>query len=267
MDIKKTNWHKELAPQSAIIVYRGSHAHGTYRPPSEPDSVDDIDLACVTLGSPEMYFGLGRKDTIERMEGQWDIVAHDIRKFIMLLIKGNPNMLSLLWAMPEHYLKVTPAGQRLIGSRDMFSSKATYDSFTGYAKGQLHKMESMVFNGYMGEKRKKLVEKYSYDTKNAAHAVRIYRMGIELLETGRLNVFRPDADELVAIKRGSLKLEQVKDMAAELAVRAEAALKSSALPEAVDREAAEGLLVSILSDHFCLGVSTIEAEPNIGRMR
>ena len=39
-----------------------------------------------------------------------------------------------------------------------------------------------------------------YDIKNAAHVIRLYRMGIEYLESGNLQVFRPDREELKAIK-------------------------------------------------------------------
>ena len=49
----------------------------------------------------------------------------------------------------------------------------------------------------MGEKRKAIVRKYQYDVKNAAHLIRLLRMGIEFLETGELRVFRAmDAEEL-----------------------------------------------------------------------
>ena len=42
-----------------------------------------------------------------------------------------------------------------------------------------------------------MVWKYQYDVKNAAHLIRLLRMGTEFLETGRLQVYRTtDADEL-----------------------------------------------------------------------
>lgn len=56
----------------------------------------------------------------------------------------------------------------------------------------------------MGERRKALVRRHGYDTKNAAHLIRLLRMGIEFLQSGELLVDRSghDAGELLAIKRG-----------------------------------------------------------------
>jgi len=52
----------------------------------------------------------------------------------------------------------------------------------------------------MGAKRKSLVEKFGYDTKNAAHLILLLRMGIEFLSVGVLHVKRHDAQELLEIK-------------------------------------------------------------------
>jgi len=56
--------------------------------------------------------------------------------------------------------------------------------------------------GYMGKKRRELVRRVGYDAKNAAHLIRLLRMGIEFLTEGTLYVERPDAAELLDIKRG-----------------------------------------------------------------
>ncbi len=99
---------------------------------------------------------------------------------------------------------------------------------------------------YMGAKRKELVQRYGYDCKNAAHSVRLLRMGIEFLETGELNVYRTaDADELRAIKRGLWTLEQVKHEVDRLSERIAAARDRSPLPEEPDTVLAETLLIDI----------------------
>ena len=61
-------------------------------------------------------------------------------------------------------------------------------------------MERNACKGYMGEKRKRLVEKFGYDTKNASHLIRLLRMGMEFLVDGELHVEREDAKELLRIK-------------------------------------------------------------------
>ena len=70
-------------------------------------------------------------------------------------------------------------------------------------------IESMDSTGRMGAKRKELVEKFGYDTKNASHLIRLLKMGIEALTTGELLIERPDNNMLLEIKRGEWKLERV----------------------------------------------------------
>lgn len=256
MDTKHTQWHRDFMPNAVLFGYRGSQAHGTWRPPTDPTSVDDIDLMGVTIGPIEQYLGFPRKETWERMEQDvstgylWDIVVYDIRHFVRLLVKNNPNVLGMLWLEPNYYTKLTDAGKKLIENRELFSSKEAYRSFTGYAYSQLHKMTHGAHKGYMGDKRKKLVEQFGYDTKNASHLIRIQKMGIEFLMTGKMNVMREDNTYLVDIKQGKYSLEHIQNESKRLFELCETALVNSKLPNIVDASAAEALLVSILCDHF-----------------
>jgi predicted nucleotidyltransferase len=129
----------------------------------------------------------------------YDAVAYEIRKYVYLLLQSNPNVLALLYLRENMYIYRSPLGQKLIDNRDLFVSKRAYRAFSGYAFGQLKRMEHCKCLGRMGAKRKRLVEKYSFDVKNAGHLIRLLRMGIEFLTEGRLHVFRHDAPELVAI--------------------------------------------------------------------
>jgi uncharacterized protein len=61
--------------------------------------------------------------------------------------------------------------------------------------------------------RSVLEEQFGYDTKHAMHLVRLLRMGAEALETGVLNVRRPDAEELLSIRNGAWTYEQVVEYA------------------------------------------------------
>ena len=104
--------------------------------------------------------------------------------------------------------------------------------------------------GYLGDKRKGLVLEHGYDSKNAAHCVRLLRMASEYLRSGVLTVFRPDADELLDIKRGRWELSRVKAHADELFAEMRESRDKSPLPDEPDREGAESLLVEILSENF-----------------
>lgn len=115
---------------------------------------------------------------------------------------------------------------------------------------QVHRFRSLhkqYFSGYMGEKRKKIVREKGYDTKNAAHLIRLMRMCCEFLVTGRLVVNRAglDAEELKAIKRGDWSIAEVKAEAESLFARAKDLRASATLPERSDPEAVARLVSAL----------------------
>lgn len=241
----------DLVPEGTILLgYRGSIAHGMYLHPDHPNSVDDKDLLGVAIGPLESYLGLSHFEQHERQLREWDVVVYEARKFIHLLEKANPNVLSLLWLEPHFYIVRTPWGETLLHRRDLFVSKQVYPAFVGYAHGQFKRMTHHAQFGYMGAKRKALVEQYGFDTKNAAHLIRILRMGIEFLVDGELHVFRHDASQLIEIKTGQWTLEQVKQEAAHLFKRAEAAYDASKLPLRADHKKISQLCLHLLWGYF-----------------
>jgi len=240
-DYPELNW-------AILLGYRGSLAHGTYIPNDDPNSIDDKDVIGVCIPPIDYYYGLktfGSRGTKEIKKNEWDIVLFEFVKTVKLLEKGNPNVLSILWLESNHYIKVTPIGQILIDNRNLFVGKHVYHSFVGYAHNQLNRMTHISCKGYMGQKRKALVEKFGYDCKNAAHLVRLLRMGIEFLNEGRLYIKRPDAQQLMEIKRGEWSLEEIKAEAGRLFVSAETAYILSKLPEKLDMEKINQLCVDI----------------------
>lgn len=247
---------KELFPDNTILLgYRGSIAHNMYMPNTDPDSIDDIDLMGVFMAPPDHYLGLKKsRETIEKFVDQYDVVNYEFKKFLSLLLKSNPNVLSLLWLRDNHYIERHMYGKMLIENRDLFVSKKAYHSFTGYAYAQLKKMEHLAHKGYMGEKRKALVEKYGYDCKNASHCIRLLKMGMEFLTEGRLNVFRDDAPWLLEIKRGLWKLEDVKAEAKRLFELADAAYIKSDLPNEPDYDKVNELCMATIKHYLDTGV-------------
>jgi len=106
--------------------------------------------------------------------------------------------------------------------------------------------------GYMGQKRRELVRRVGYDAKNAAHLIRLLRMGIEFLSEGTLHVERVDGPELLDIKRGAWSLEKVKAESERLFQLAQEAYVRSSLPPEPDRDRAERLCVEMISAYHKL---------------
>ncbi len=247
---------KVLFPENSLLCgFRGSIAHNTYVPNTDPSSIDDIDLISVYLAPVEHYLGLGRAKDHRRgsqtTHGEYDCVAYELRHFINLLLKSNPTTLLLLWLHEDHYIMKTEFGQRLIDNRDLFTSKLLYKSFTRYAEEQLDRTVPQIYRGYMGAKRKALVDKFGYDCKNAAHSLRLLKMAEEFLKTGELMVYRTeDAEMLKQVKTGMWPFEDVQLMATELLDNVNSVLKHSTLPEEPDRDKAEAMLMKILGGYI-----------------
>lgn len=244
-----------LIPEDSVLSgFRGSIAHNTYKPAMEADSIDDIDLISIYIAPVDYYIGLNQKKAYIRgkqtIQGEFDLVSYELRHFIKLALKFNPNIIPLLWLHRTHYIDTKAAGELFINTRDYFSSKRAYKAFTGYANGQLAKMSKGTFGGYMGVKRKALVEKFGYDCKNASHAIRLFKMGIEFLETGKLNVFRGrDKDLLIDIKEGKWKLDDIKAYAKHLYEESKTALEKSSLPEEPNHKRINELLMEVIADY------------------
>jgi predicted nucleotidyltransferase len=235
-----------------LLGKRGSEAHGTYLPPTEPDAIDDRDVMGICIPPLDYYFGTKLWDGAEAIKGCWDVVLYPAQKFISLLTKQNPNVLAMLWLRDEDYLDVKTEGRMLIGNRDLFRArKPAFDAFVGYARGQFKRMTHFQFQGYMGAKRKALAEKHGYDCKNAAHLMRLLTMGVEYLSTGKLTVFREkDRERLIAIKTGKWELTDVKIEAERLFKECERAYADSVLPETIDLRAVNALAVEVHASFF-----------------
>jgi predicted nucleotidyltransferase len=205
----------------------------------------------IVIPPKDYYFGIKHWEMCEDINDPWDVVGYEFKKFIGLLTKQNPNVLMLLWMEPEHYLKLHPLGKVLIESRDLFSSREVAKTFIGYAQGQLHRMCHVAGRGYLGQKRRQLVEKYGFDCKNAGHMVRLLHTGIEFLDTGILNVKRTwDKDLLIDIKTGKYSLVEVNKIAADAFNRIREAEKRSELPKRLDLKDINELSISILQSWF-----------------
>lgn len=94
--------------------------------------------------------------------------------------------------------------------------------------------------------RAALEKQHGYDTKHAAHLLRLMRTGLELLETGELRVRRPDAVELIAVRDGALSYDDLLAQAAGLESRMGAAARTTSLPDQIDHGLVDGLAMELI---------------------
>jgi uncharacterized protein len=93
--------------------------------------------------------------------------------------------------------------------------------------------------------RSELEKKYGYDTKHAMHLVRLIRMGKEILGEGKVQVFRPDREELLFIRNGGWTFEQVEEYSSKMEQEIIKVAETSKLPKEPDR---------IKIDQLCMGI-------------
>ena len=177
------------------IVEVGSTAHGI----SSSQTGDDFDAMVIRIepftelvvGSPNRQSLMIRTqpEGIRSRMGDIDLQVYTLRKFVGLAAKGNPSILGGLFSQAVHYsaLDLDP----IVG---MVASKRAGSAFLGYMRQQLERWQGV--RGQKNVKRPELVDAYGYDTKYAAHVIRLGHQGIEYVTTGRYSM--PLSDELAA---------------------------------------------------------------------
>lgn len=101
------------------------------------------------------------------------------------------------------------------------------------------------------EKRAELEELHGYDTKHAAHLVRLFRMGVEILRGEGVKVFRPDAKELLDIRNGSLTYDQLIAYTVEMTAELEVLYKTTKLPYHVDEDKVDEIVQRLYEFAWC----------------
>jgi hypothetical protein len=139
----------------------GSHAYNFAGPAS------DYDIQGVHVLPLEHICGLDphKDETIEEREMGIDSVTHDIRKFVLLLLKGNGNALEALYSFLVIY--TTPEHQMLMNLAENCITKQVANHYLGMAFNQQKRMKAN-------------------DIKRYLHIYRCLLMGIHIMETGKI---------------------------------------------------------------------------------
>lgn len=238
---------RELALAGTILRTQvGSGVHGV------TTSNDDRDEMGICIEPPEYVIGLRRFEQYEYRTqpqgvrsgaGDLDLVIYSLRKWLRLALQGNPTVLLPMFVPDSEVVVATGPGRYLRGHPELVLSRQAAHRFIGYLRSQREQMLGLRAQRHTN--RPELVERYGFDTKFAYHMVRLGVQGVELLTTGRITLPMPEPwrSDLTALRRG----EMTKEWALAAADDAEAALvrlaECSALPEALDRDAADRWLI------------------------
>jgi len=208
------------------VVYRcvvGSRAYGLAHEAS------DVDVRGVYLPPAELHWSLyGVPEQLEDRDGE--VVFWEVRKFVVLALKANPNILECLYTpLVQH---VGPAAQELLAERHRFLSRVVYQTYNGYVMSQFKRLEQ--------DFRTTGAPKW----KHAMHLIRLLLAGVATLREGRVPVdVGEHRDALLAIKAAAMPWDEVNDWRLALHRDFDAAYASTSLPDRPDYAWANDYLV------------------------
>jgi predicted nucleotidyltransferase len=208
------------------VVYRcvlGSHAYGL----ANEDS--DVDRRGVYLPPAELHWSLyGVPEQLE--DRATDEVYWEMRKFVMLALKANPNILECLYTPVVE--TVTPVAEELLAMRGRFLSKLVYQTYNGYVLSQFKRLEQDL----------RTVGTVKW--KHAMHLVRLLIAGVTALREGYVPVrVEEHRSRLLSIKAGEVAWPEVNEWRLALHKEFDQALDATSLPERPDYEWANAFLV------------------------
>ena len=146
-------------------------------------------------------------------------------------------------------MKMSQEDQYFLAAKKLGLHETTVESLKNERKynaslKQWHQYQEWKVN--RNPKRAEMEAKYGMDTKNAMHCIRLQRTCIEILEGKGVQVKRPDAEELVAIRNGLYTYDQWREEVRKLEDRATELLKTCTLPRKPDYRKASELCSSIV---------------------
>jgi predicted nucleotidyltransferase len=248
---------------SLLLVEYGSRAHGTAAESS------DRDLLGVYVERDAQLYGLETAETqnyrlhpdnqLERMgvsanesrsaNDDVEMHVHPLRKYVSLAAAGNPTVLSTLWSPMSLEVIGSAAGDLLLTHRDAFLSKHAGFRHAGYARAQ---RDGMLGITNKRTNRHELVALHSYDTKYAAHMIRVLMAGLDLVRerTVHLPMKSEQIELLQEIRRGEVAKEDLMSMFEKLEHELTTETEESSLPDSVDYAFMNDLLRRVRNEHL-----------------
>lgn len=173
--------------------------------------------------------------------GDIDLQVYSVRKFVHLAVGGNPSILTPLFTPEARCVYLDPDWPRERIAKMAHTKRAGY-AFLGYLDAQLTRWTSHQVRRRVN--RPELVAAHGYDTKYAAHAIRLGLQGIEFLNTGRITLpmAEPERTWLVEIRSGDVAEDKALQWCTDVRSSLERTLNASALPISPNEEAVSAFL-------------------------
>lgn len=177
---------EEYAKRVILSGVVGSTAYGLAHEGS------DIDRMGVFAWPTEAYFRLAAPaDYWEHKTPEADTSFHEVRKYLGLVLNGNPTASELLWL--KEWDEMTTWGEDLVEMRKTFlCAPRVKDAYLGYARQQYHRLQE---TGSFSSALRNRTEKH------ARHLRRLVEQGYQLYTTGELTIRVSDPEAVMEFGR------------------------------------------------------------------
>lgn len=244
-----------------FLVISGSHSYGLNTENS------DYDLRGMFAYDPkELWTGKDCYKTYDFNKDQYDIVIHSFHKFLHLLSKANPSIITLLGTKNEHILICSDIALEIIKKKDIFLTKEIFKTFGGYANqclSRIHKSynsnnpNTISFSDPELKHRNRQKGDMKELYKHCCHLILLYYIGIDILTKKEIITYREkEHDLLMSIKTGNYPLEKIFILQEKLEKEFQNARDNTKLPDNVDYnliyEFAKNSMESIYKNKYIL---------------
>lgn len=178
---------------------------------------------------------------------EYDVSVYSIVKYFHLCASGNPNMVDSMFTPDHCVLHITPVGLMIRDNRKLFLSAEVWNTFRGYAKSQIHKIQ--IKKPKTNEKRMADIEKFGVDLKYLYHVVRLVLECEQILMYGDVDLLR-DRETLKSIRNGEWTFDDVMKWFNEKILHLEKLYAETKIPRTPDYEVLRKLLIDCLEHHY-----------------
>ncbi len=217
-----------------------THHRWIQNPPTAPPVRSDFGLPESSIIGPDDR--AAAEAAVQKQIDSWGVDLASLEKSERIALEGK--IAAVLAEMKLGADETYNAAARVLGFSDNFLDAMARER--KYRTAQREWTQYQDWKKNRNAARHALEERWGYDTKHGMHLVRLMRMCREILETGRVLVKRPDAEELLAIRAGAWPLDQLIEWAEREDVALEEVAKSSPLPHGPDRPRLDALCVCIV---------------------
>ncbi|KQO98838.1 DNA polymerase beta superfamily protein [Leifsonia sp. Leaf264] len=186
-----------------------------------------------------------RRKAPRSLAGDFDIKIYPARKWASLAVNGNPSVLTPLFVDESYLLFENEFGAELRENRHRFMSVELVKAHFHYMQRQKENVSATKKNRRIS--RPELIDAHGFDSKFAAHYIRLGHQGLGVLNDGTLHIPLPEdvAESIRAIRRGDRSLDDVLAEGAELEAKIESGMASTSLPQCGDQAWADSWLTRV----------------------